>query len=101
VQYVQAPPTNTVVHKPFLLQPAPVKGTPKVTQSRLFEPPRIEVHSPVLTPPPQVVTVSSTLPPFHRPLEDEPLHQPAAPGEVQYDAVPIPGAYVPLSSPAQ
>jgi len=103
VQYVQAPPTNTVVQKPFLLQPAPVKNTPRVTQSRLFEPPRIEVHSPVVTPPPMqtATTAASAFPPFHRPLEELPTHQPAAPGEVQYAAVPIPGAYISTSGPVQ
>jgi len=96
VQYVHAPPTNTVVQKPFLLQPAPVRNTPKLAQSKLFDPPRIEVHSPVTSPQQRS---SATFPPLHRPLE-ELVHQPAAPGERQYGAVPIPGAYVPLNIPA-
>lgn len=66
--------------KPFKLQPPPIKvqhATPKL-DSHGFDDSHYQHH--------------------HIP---EPLHSPAAPGERQYEAVPIPGAYAsPLQSPA-
>lgn len=94
VRYLQTPP-HDVLQKPFVLQPAPTRTTPKLTQGKLFNPPRIEVHSPVATPPQEM---SAVFPSFQQTIE-EPRHQPAASGERQYDSVPIPGAYAPLNSP--
>jgi hypothetical protein len=64
----------------FKLQPPPIRvqnATPKAQQEG-FEPPM-----PPTSPPPQ---------------ERVNEHVAAAPGEQQYDAVPIPGAYVPTHS---
>lgn len=77
--------------KPFALQPPPIKiqgATPKVAQAGFESPVRATSTSP---PPPPLS------PGFERRID----HVPAAPGEQQYAAVPIPGAYAtPLASPA-
>ncbi|OCK83906.1 hypothetical protein K432DRAFT_321295 [Lepidopterella palustris CBS 459.81] len=84
VQY----PRGFAQPKPFALQPPPIKiqgATPKVSQNGFDAPARQNSVSP----PP-------LSPSFERHLD----HVPAAPGEQQYAAVPIPGAYVaPLASP--
>lgn len=80
-RFVEAKTTTTISAKPFALQPPPIKvhgGTPK-TQQNGFE----------AQPKPQVPQVKE------RVIE----HVSAAPGEQQYDAVPIPGAYAPVASP--
>lgn len=80
-RFVEAKTTTTISAKPFALQPPPIKvhgATPKTPQNG-FEP----------QPKPQVPQVKE------RVIE----HVSAAPGEQQYDAVPIPGAYAPVASP--
>lgn len=52
-----------------------------------------------LQPPP--IRVQNATPRLQSETFAAPLHSPAAPGEIQYDAVPIPGAYTsPLQSPS-
>ena len=81
--------------KPFALQPPPIKiqgATPKLAQVGFESPVRATSTSP--PPPPPAPPLS---PGFERRVD----HVPAAPGEQQYAAVPIPGAYAtPLASPA-
>ena len=50
--------------------------------------------------PPRSNTVSPPLPPVSPGFERHNEHMNAAPGEQQYAAVPIPGAYTPLASPS-
>lgn len=74
--------------QPFSLQAPPIKitgATPKVAQEGFEAPARTQTTSPPLSPG------------FQERQND---HVPAAPGEQQYAAVPIPGAYVPLASPS-
>ena len=76
-RFVEAKSTPSVTVKPFQLQAPPIKvhsATPK-TQQNGFDP----------------------LP--TRQTERQAEHVEAAPGEAQYASVPIPGAYVPLTSP--
>ena len=75
--------------QPFALQPPPIKitgATPKMAQTGFDAPPRTNTVSPPLG-----------SPGFQ---ERQIEHVPAAPGEQTYAAVPIPGAYTPLSSPS-
>jgi hypothetical protein len=78
-RFVEAKPSAQLEKKPFALQPPPIKvhaATPKTSQNG-FESGRVS-------------------PPKERVIE----HVSAAPGEQQYAAVPIPGAYAsPLNSP--
>lgn len=75
-RFVEAKPTSQVTVKPFALQPPPIKvhaATPKTPQTGFVFPEKKEKVN---------------------------EHVAAAPGEQQYAAVPIPGAYAsPLSSP--
>lgn len=75
VQYAQKRQSSSAQPEPFTLQPPPIKvhqATPGISQEA-FEP-TPETHA---------------------------EHVPAAPGEQQYESVPIPGAYSsPLSSPS-
>lgn len=76
-RFVEAKPEHTIAAKPFALQPPPIKihnATPKTPQNGFEAAPK----------------------PKERVIE----HVAAAPGEQQYAAVPIPGAYAsPLTSP--
>jgi len=74
--------------QPFSLQAPPIKihgATPKVEQDGFEAPPRTNTTSPPVSP---------------GLIERQQEHVPAAPGEQQYAAVPIPGAYQPLASPS-
>ncbi|KAF2788706.1 hypothetical protein K505DRAFT_366249 [Melanomma pulvis-pyrius CBS 109.77] len=74
--------------QPFALKAPPIRiqgATPKVEQDGFAAPPRSHTTSPPLSPG------------FQERHND---HVSAAPGEQQYAAVPIPGAYTPLASPA-
>jgi hypothetical protein len=74
--------------QPFSLKAPPIKiqgATPKVEQEGFDAPQRTNTASPPLSPGLQ---------------ERINEHVPAAAGEQQYAAVPIPGAYVPLASPS-
>lgn len=74
--------------QPFALKAPPIRiqgATPKVEQDGFAAPPRSNTTSPPLSPG------------FQERHND---HVSAAPGEQQYAAVPIPGAYTPLASPA-
>lgn len=76
--------------QPFSLQAPPIRiqgATPKVEQTGFDTPQRVN-------------TVSPPLPPNSPSQERQNDHVPAAPGEQQYAAVPIPGAYTPLASPS-
>ncbi|KAL2064921.1 hypothetical protein VTL71DRAFT_4061 [Oculimacula yallundae] len=77
-RFVEAKPEHTIAAKPFALQPPPIKihnATPKTPQNGFDAPPA-------------------------QPKERVIEHVAAAPGEQQYAAVPIPGAYAsPLASP--
>lgn len=75
-RFVEAKPISASPVKPFQLQPPPIK-----------------VHS--ATP----KTVQSGFEPLPSKQERQIDHVQAAPGEHQYASVPIPGAYVPLTSP--
>jgi len=93
--------------KPFQLQAPPIRvqgATPKVQQNGFdVSPPSSRHPSPPLDAnyhqpsPPQPPSPSFTAPQEH--VQE---HVPAAPGEVQYEAVPIPGAYgsAPMASPS-
>lgn len=84
VQYAYA--REITQPQPFQLQAPPIKitgATPKIEQDGF--------GSPV-----QTDTASAPLPPLERHND----HVAAAPGEQQYAAVPIPGAYTPLASPS-
>ncbi|KAF2196817.1 hypothetical protein GQ43DRAFT_444776 [Delitschia confertaspora ATCC 74209] len=87
VQYAVARPIAQP--QPFALQPPPIRiqgATPKVEQNGFEAPQRTATASPPLSP---------------GYMERYNEHVPAAPGEQQYAAVPIPGAYVaPLASPS-
>ncbi|KIX97921.1 uncharacterized protein Z520_06699 [Fonsecaea multimorphosa CBS 102226] len=89
-QFTTSPPSNTTA-SPFKLQAPPIrvtKATPVSTATEGIPSPRLFSSS---SPPPQ--------PPMSPPPEER-IHQhmAAAPGEQQYEAVPIPGAnYVPPS----
>jgi len=80
-RFVEAKPASTMASKPFALQAPPIKvhnATPKTPQNGFDAPP------------------PSQSPKQERVIE----HVAAAPGEQQYAAVPIPGAYaLPLTSP--
>ncbi|KAF2474780.1 uncharacterized protein BDR25DRAFT_301420 [Lindgomyces ingoldianus] len=87
---VQAQYARTIVQpQPFALQAPPIRiqgATPKVEQDGFDAPPRTGTASPPLSPG------------F---VERQNDHVPAAPGEQQYAAVPIPGSYAtPLASPS-
>lgn len=74
--------------QPFSLQAPPIRiqgATPKVEQDGFEPPARTHTTSPPVSPG------------FQERQHD---HVTAAPGEQQYDAVPIPGAYQPLASPS-
>jgi len=92
VQYATAQPTRFAQPKPFALQPPPIKvhsATPRPAQDG-FEAVPSRDNTPSPPPPPQSPGVQERL--------NE--HVPAAPGEQQYAAVPIPGSYAaPMSSP--
>jgi hypothetical protein len=78
-RFVEAKPGNKTP-KPFALQPPPIRihaATPKTSQAGFSTPPR------AVSPPAETVNE----------------HAPVAPGEQQYAAVPIPGAYVAPGSP--
>ncbi|KAF2178545.1 hypothetical protein K469DRAFT_598969 [Zopfia rhizophila CBS 207.26] len=77
--------------QPFALRAPPIKiqgATPKVEQEGFEAPQRTNTASPPVPP------VSPGI------QERQNEHVPAAPGEQQYAAVPIPGSYVPLASPS-
>ena len=89
VQYAQV--REIVQPQPFSLQAPPIKvtsATPKVNQDGFDAPARTQTVSPPLPP---------VSPGFQERHND---HVNAAPGEQQYAAVPIPGAYTPLASPS-
>ncbi|RYP74802.1 hypothetical protein DL770_007529 [Monosporascus sp. CRB-9-2] len=78
-----SPSNNMPAAKPFVLQPPPPKApsaTPKLGQGAFRTPPASTPTSPTTT------TASTGAATFNP-------HGPVAPGEQQYDAVPIPGAY--------
>lgn len=82
-RFVDAKPASTAAAKPFALQPPPIKihaATPKTSQGG-FEQQIPRAYSP--------------------PAERHVEAAPTAPGEQQYAAVPIPGAYQPTSPPPQ
>lgn len=89
-RFVEAKPTAAITTKPFALQPPPIKihsATPKAPQNGFEPQPPRAVSPPV---------ARATSPPAERRID----HVAAAPGEQQYAAVPIPGAYAsPLNSP--
>ncbi|KAH6612624.1 hypothetical protein C7974DRAFT_437913 [Boeremia exigua] len=88
VQYAQV--REIVQPQPFALQAPPIKvtgATPKISQDGFDAPARS-------------LTVSPPLPPTSPGFERHNDHVAAAPGEQQYAAVPIPGAYTPLASPS-
>ena len=88
VQYAQV--REIVQPQPFTLQAPPIKvtgATPKLGQDGFDAPARSN-------------TVSPPLPPVSPGFERHNDHMSAAPGEQQYAAVPIPGAYTPLASPS-
>jgi hypothetical protein len=87
VQYAYA--REIAQPQPFTLGAPPIKitgATPKLGQEGFDSPPRTHTVSP----------------PLHSPAfqERQNDHVNAAPGEQQYAAVPIPGAYTPLASPS-
>ncbi|EUC45294.1 hypothetical protein COCMIDRAFT_5497 [Bipolaris oryzae ATCC 44560] len=87
VQYAYA--REIAQPQPFTLQAPPIKvtsATPKVEQEGFEAPARTNTVSPPLP-----------SPAFQERRND---HVAAAPGEQQYAAVPIPGAYTPLASPS-
>ncbi|KAE8864986.1 hypothetical protein PTNB73_05874 [Pyrenophora teres f. teres] len=87
VQYAYA--REIAQPQPFTLQAPPIKitgATPKVEQNGFDAPPRAHTVSPPLA-----------SPSFQERRNE---HVGAAPGEQQYAAVPIPGAYTPLASPS-
>ncbi|OSS55196.1 hypothetical protein B5807_01751 [Epicoccum nigrum] len=88
VQYAQV--REIVQPQPFTLQAPPIKvtgATPKLGQDGFDAPGRSQ-------------TVSPPMPPVSPGFERHNDHMSAAPGEQQYAAVPIPGAYTPLASPS-
>jgi FtsZ-interacting cell division protein ZipA len=88
VQYAQV--REIVQPQPFTLQAPPIKvtgATPKISQDGFDAPARTQ-------------TVSPPMPPASPGFERHNDHVAAAPGEQQYAAVPIPGAYTPLASPS-
>jgi len=102
VRYLEAP-VQAVPKKPFTLQAPPTRTTPKMPQ-RGFEPQGLAPGpAPLMLQVPTVTTAQARPPPMSpssAAVQSEPVHQPAAPGEQQYGAVPIPGAYAsPLTSP--
>jgi hypothetical protein len=87
VQYAYA--REIAQPQPFTLQAPPIKitgATPKMEQDGFDAPARMGAASPPLASP--------------RFQERNNEHVGAAPGEQQYAAVPIPGAYTPLASPS-
>jgi hypothetical protein len=92
-RFVEAKPAFARTAKPFTLQAPPVKThtTPKTPQSEFAPAPA--TPSFLQPQPPAAYTQSAK--------EDTIEPAPMAPGEKQYDAVPIPGAYAPLSPPPQ
>ena len=77
--------------QPFALKAPPIRvqgATPRIEQEGFTAPSRTNTVSPPLPP---------ASPGFQ---ERHNEHVSAAPGEQQYAAVPIPGAYTPLASPA-
>ncbi|KAF2720322.1 hypothetical protein K431DRAFT_285979 [Polychaeton citri CBS 116435] len=111
VQYVDVSKRAKV--QPFTLQPAPVKNaTPKMAQvgfapmqqpsvpqrERTPSPP-VDQRSPLMAPP-HFQAPEQQQQQYHQPYTYQQEHFDAAPGEQQYEDVPIPGAYAsPLSSP--
>lgn len=104
VRYLEAP-VQVLPKKPFTLQAPPTRTTPKTPQ-RGFEPQDLApgpaplmaqlplANAPHARPPSTSLLPSAAVP-------SAPMHQPAAPGEQQYGAVPIPGAYAsPVTSPS-
>ncbi|KAL9096007.1 MAG: hypothetical protein Q9165_001529 [Trypethelium subeluteriae] len=98
VQYasLDAKMGSAPANKPFQLQAPPIRiqgATPKMQQNG-FEPypmqAGVQEHHAVSPP------ISPMLPPTENINE----HMPAAPGEQQYESVPIPGAYVSPGSPS-
>ncbi|ORY00033.1 hypothetical protein BCR34DRAFT_606428 [Clohesyomyces aquaticus] len=92
-EHVQPQFARAIVQpQPFSLKAPPIRiqgATPKVEQDGFDAPPRSNTVSPPLPP---------LSPGF---VERQNDHVPAAPGEQQYAAVPIPGSYVaPLASPS-
>jgi uncharacterized membrane protein len=85
LQYAIPKSPTRVVHKPFQLQPPPIRvqqATPKLAQEGFASTPGATARGPTES-------------------EQANPHVGAAPGEQTYDAVPIPGAYTsPLSSPS-
>lgn len=106
-RYITAP-SATQLHqpKPFTLQAPPKKDTTPKTQQTGFDPAATPAIGTAISSPPPLpsnpqIAVHAASPgvappgsPFGgaRP-ENEVEHMPAAPGEAQYEAVPIPGAY--------
>ncbi|KAL9052537.1 MAG: hypothetical protein Q9162_005341 [Coniocarpon cinnabarinum] len=105
VRYITAP-SQPSSEKPFqLARPPPKKNTPKQEQNGFDT--SMTLHQPI----PQRATAVSPAPATPGPQSpgpaspglarsETPKHQPAAPGEQTYAAVPIPGAYAsPINSP--
>ncbi|KIW12336.1 hypothetical protein PV08_09613 [Exophiala spinifera] len=92
VQFANVSPQSNTTTSPFRLQAPPIRvhsATPKLSSTETFQ--RQALTS---SPPPQ--------PPMSPPPEERVHeHVGAAPGEQTYDAVPIPGAYVPPSQQQQ
>ena len=100
VRYVTAP-TQAPAPKPFTLaRPPPKKNTPKQSQDGFDT--SATLHQPTPTRAADLPPAPST-PGMRSPdlrSETPAQHQPAAPGEQTYAAVPIPGAYAsPINSP--
>ena len=86
-QYISATPSSNTTTSPFRLQAPPIKvhhATPRAQQDGFERAPTASPPPPSMSPPPQ-----------DRLNE----HVTAAPGEQQYDAVPIPGAYASYAKP--
>jgi hypothetical protein len=78
-RFVEAKPAFAKTAKPFNLQAPPIKiHTPKTPQTGFAPPPPA---------------------PYKQPVKEKNEAAPMAPGEQQYEAVPIPGAYVTPASP--
>jgi len=99
VQYAIASPKGFAQPKPFTLQPPPIKihgATPKVPQAGFETTTTQTADVPEAPASPSFAPAS----PVFAPVERHQGHFEAAPGEQQYEAVPIPGSYAsPLNSP--
>jgi hypothetical protein len=111
-RFIEAKPAFAQKPKPFALQAPPTKNpkTPQKTafavpppaQQAVFAVPPPTQQAAFAAPPPAQQTAFSAPPPpaaYGSARETRTQPAPMAAGEKQYDAVPIPGAYVPASPP--